>query len=500
MAADTYNNFPCNSQGQLRTPIMGRWVLMARLATLRRMKSPVLLLIFLLVLAHSTLSWGASNGNVPRGIIVDIAGPIGPAISDHVVRTIHRAESEGAALLVLRMDTPGGLDSAMRDIIRAILNADVPVASYVAPSGARAASAGTYILYASHIAAMAPATNLGAATPIPVGTPSPPSLPSPGDDGADKTDSPRDPAQRKMVNDAVAYIHSLAERRERNADWAEKAVRSGVSLTAEKALENKVIDIVAADMQSLLTQIDGRSVELATGTVTLSTANMSLDLVSPDWRTELLAIITNPSVAYILMMIGIYGLLLEGYNPGAIVPGVTGAICLLLALFAFQILPVNFAGLALIALGIALILAEAFVPSFGVLGLGGLAAFVFGSIMLMDTGVPGYQVPVAMIAATATAGALAIGATVYLLMRARQRSVVTGSEALIGAHAEAVEDFVAGDGEFSGRVWLAGEQWHAISDRALTKGQHLQVTDREGLTVTVTPDAQHRNTSPHRNT
>ena len=495
MAADTYNNFPCNSQGQLRTPIMGRWAQIVRLTMLRRMNSPVLLLISLLVLAHSTLTWGASNknGDVPRGVIVDIAGPIGPAISDHVVRSIHRAESEGAALLVLRMDTPGGLDSAMRDIIRAILNADVPVASYVAPSGARAASAGTYILYASHIAAMAPATNLGAATPIPLGTPSPPSLPSPGDGESDKTDPPSDPAQRKMVNDAVAYIRSLAERRDRNADWAEKAVRSGVSLTAEKALENKVIDIVAADMQSLLAQIDGRRVELAKGTVTLSTANMSLDLLSPDWRTELLAIITNPSVAYILMMIGIYGLLLEGYNPGAIVPGVTGAICLLLALFAFQILPVNFAGLALIALGIALILAEAFVPSFGVLGLGGLAAFVFGSIMLMDTGVPGYQVPVAMIAATATAGALAIGATVYLLMRARRRAVVTGSEALIGAHAEAVEDFVTGDGEFSGRVWLAGEQWHAISDRAVTKGQHLQVTDREGLTVTVALDPQHYN-------
>lgn len=463
-----------------------------------KMMNRLLILASLLALLPTVLMATDDAGpqRLPHGVMVDITGPIGPATSNHVVRAIHQAESEQAALLVLRMDTPGGLDSAMRDIIKAVLNAQVPVASFVAPSGARAASAGTYILYASHIAAMAPATNLGAATPIPVGAPSPPSLPEPtgepdaGGNGKDSASPPGDPAQRKMVNDAVAYIRSLAERRDRNADWAEQAVRGGVSLTAEKALEKNVIDLVASDSEDLLRQLNGRSVELSSGPVTLDTEGMSLNLIEQDWRTELLAIITNPSVAYILMMIGIYGLLLEGYNPGTFVPGVVGAICLLLALFAFQILPVNYAGLALIALGVALILTEAFAPSFGILGLGGLVAFVFGSIMLMDTGVPGYQVPVAMIAATATAGALAIGATVYLLMRARRRQVVTGSEALIGAEAEAVDAFTASGDGFSGRVWLAGEQWHAISNEALTPGQQLRVTHRDGLTVTVRADTQ----------
>ncbi len=452
---------------------------------------------WLLCLPALLLLTGAEKGEdspVPaasgHGLVVDIAGPIGPAVSDHVVKAIHRAQNENAAVLVLRMDTPGGLDTAMRDIVKAILNATVPVVGYVAPGGARAASAGTYILYATHIAVMAPATNLGAATPIPVGAPTPPTAPNP-DQEPEKEKAPKlpegDAAQRKMVNDAVAYIRSLAEKRGRNAEWAEEAVRSGASLSAEKALQMNVIDLLAEDMPTLLNSIDGREVQLAHEIRKLQTAGRSVEIIEPDWRTELLAIITNPTVAYILMMIGIYGLILEGYNPGAIVPGVVGAICLLLALFAFQVLPVNYAGLALIVLGLVLMIAEAFVPSFGVLGFGGLAAFVFGSIMLMDTGVPGYQVPIALIAATATAGALAIGTTVFLLMRARKRVVVTGSEAVIGAAAEAVDDFrPAGDG-YEGSVWLMGEIWHAYSPEAVGKGQHLQVIAREGLKVNVSP-------------
>lgn len=432
------------------------------------------------------------GGRSGYGFVVDIEGAIGPAISSHVVKALTRAEEENASLVVLRMDTPGGLDMSMREIIKAILNSSVPVVGYVAPGGARAASAGTYILYASHVAAMAPATNLGAATPIPVAGPTPPVPPNPDKRPAnDKAPTlpTGDAAQRKMINDAVAYIRSLAERRGRNADWAEQAVRGGASLSADQALKIKVIDLVAADMSSLLQKIDGFEVDLVGGKEKLLTADMRLETIEPDWRTELLAIITNPTVAYLLMMIGIYGLILEGYNPGGIVPGVAGAICLLLALFAFQILPVNYAGLALIVLGLALLMAEAFVPSFGILGLGGLTAFVFGSIMLMDTDVPGYQMPLALIAATATGGAALIGITVYLLMKARKHAVVSGSEALIGAHAEAVADFTANDEQgFDGQVWLAGEVWQATSHQALHKGQRLNVVSRDGLTVTVQPE------------
>ncbi len=451
-----------------------------------------LVLVFLLGAGNGFAEPAADQASpVQTGLVVDIDGAIGPAVSSHVVKALARAEEENASLIVLRMDTPGGLDTSMREIIKAILNSSVPVVGYVAPGGARAASAGTYILYATHVAAMAPATNLGAATPIPVAGPTPPVPPNP-DKTPENEKAPTlpagDAAQRKMINDAVAYIRSLAEKRGRNADWAEQAVRGGVSLSADQALKKKVIDLVADDVSALLTKIDGREVELVSGKKKLVTAGIQLETIEPDWRTELLAIITNPTVAYLLMMIGIYGLILEGYNPGGIVPGVVGAICLLLALFAFQILPVNYAGLALIVLGLALLMAEAFVPSFGILGLGGLVAFVFGSIMLMDTDVPGYQVPVALVAATATGGAALIGATVYLLMKARRHAVVSGSEALIGAHAEAASDFTENEQGFGGEVWLAGEIWQANSQQALHKGQRLNVVRRNGLTVTVQPE------------
>ncbi len=457
------------------------------------------LILVLLLGAGTGLAESVSDQASPAqiGLVVDINGAIGPAVSSHVVKALTRAEEEHASLVVLRMDTPGGLDTSMREIIKAILNSPVPVIGYVAPGGARAASAGTYILYAAHVAAMAPATNLGAATPIPVAGPMPPVPPNP-DKNPENEKAPTlpagDAAERKMINDAVAYIRSLAEKRGRNADWAEQAVRGGVSLSADQALKKKVIDLVADDLPGLLTKIDGREVDLVNGKQTLATAGIQLETIEPDWRTELLAIITNPTVAYLLMMIGIYGLILEGYNPGGIVPGVVGAICLLLALFAFQILPVNYAGLALIVLGLALLMAEAFVPSFGILGLGGLVAFVFGSIMLMDTDVPGYQVPFALIAATATGGALLIGTTVYLLMKARRHAVVSGAEALLGAQAEAATDFTENEQGFGGEVWLAGEIWQATSQQTLHKGQRLTVVSRNGLTVTVQPDQTERGT------
>jgi membrane-bound serine protease (ClpP class) len=434
-----------------------------------------------------------------KAALIRIEGAIGPATSGYFEKAHRRALESGASLVVVQIDTPGGLDSAMRDIIKTILNSPVPVACYVAPGGARAASAGTYILYACHVAAMAPATNLGAATPVPVGGSAPlpgmPEKPDPkdGQDGEDKDEArdkaPAKPAadamQTKIVNDAVAYIRSLAEKRGRNADWAESAVREGASLTADRALEQKVIDLVAADVDDLLKRIDGRKVETTTGELTLQTAGLPVEVHEPDWRMKFLGIITNPTVAYVLLLIGIYGLLLEGYHPGAILPGVVGAICLLLAMFAFQVLPVNYVGLALILLGVVLMIGEAFAPSFGVMGVGGLVAFVFGSIMLMDIEVPGYGVNRGIIAGIAAGGGALFGVTLYLLWRARQAPVVTGDRTLIG-HAVEISEPVEGEG------WgfVAGERWRVRTRVPLKAGDRPRVTALDGLTLIVEPDSK----------
>ncbi len=425
--------------------------------------------------------------------LIDIDGAIGPASSAHVLKAHAQAVEQGAVAVVLRLDTPGGLDSAMREIIRLILGSPIPVIGWVGPDGARAASAGTYILYATHVAAMAPATNLGAATPIPVGGSWPmptPRAPDPdaaerGDDAAadDPPDAvPADAAQTKALNDAVAYIRSLAEKRGRNADWAETAVRAGASLSAPQALEQGVIDLIAADLGSLLRAADGLTVRTAGGEVQLATAGATIRHIEPDWRIELLAVLTNPTVAYVLMLIGIYGLLLEGYNPGAILPGVTGAICLLLALYAFQLLPVNYVGLGLILLGIALMVAEATVPSFGVLGVGGAVAFVLGSVLLMDVDVPGYGVNLGVIAGIAVSAAGLLGITLWLLWRSRHTRVVTGEGGLLGQSALALE---AIDDE--GWVEVAGERWRVKTVRPLRAGQRARVVGRDGLRLDVEP-------------
>jgi membrane-bound serine protease (ClpP class) len=449
--------------------------------------------------------------------LLAIEGAIGPATADFIVRGIAQAQDEGATLVVIEMDTPGGLDTAMRDIIQAILDSSVPVASYVFPQGARAASAGTYILYASHIAAMAPATNLGAATPVAIGSPgsapvSPPAQPEgsePPADAADETDDTAAPGsdapsspeaaddepeaeagttamERKSVNDAVAYIRSLAEHHGRNADWAERAVRAAESLSARQALDANVIDVVASDLADLLEQIDGRDVEVRGETVTLATAGLIFERVEPDWRTRLLAVISNPTVAYMLMLLGIYGLIFEGYNPGAIVPGVVGAISLLLALFAFQVLPINYAGLALIGLGILLMIAEFIAPSFGALGIGGVVAFVFGSLILIDTDVPGFSTPRTLIGGIAAVAALGLLGLVWVAMRARHQPVVSGIEQLRTMTAQAIEDF-----EHEGPVWVHGERWTARSRVPVEKGQLLVVTKVDGLHLEVEPAGSH---------
>ena len=416
-------------------------------------------------------------------LLVEVKDAIGPATKEHFLSGLARAEEERMQLVVLVLDTPGGLDAAMRDMIQGILNAKVPVVTYVAPSGARAASAGTYILYASHVAAMAPGTNLGAATPVAIGgSPAPAAPPAKDGESAPQAGTAM---ERKAVNDAVAYIRSLAELRGRNVDWAEAAVRGAESLPAQEALERGVIDLVADDVAGLLAQLDGRRVTAGGKEVTLATRGMVIERFEQTWRTGLLAVITNPLVAYGLLIIGLYGLMFEGYNPGAILPGVIGAICLLLGLYALQVLSVNYAGLALVGLGIAMMIAEVFVPSFGALGIGGLAAFVIGSIILMDTDAPGFRVHMGLVGGIAAVSGIVMFGTVWMAARARRRPVTTGAEQLVGAAAEALESFTG-----RGRVRIFGEEWAAVSALPVSAGQRVTIERVEGLVLHVHPDSQ----------
>ena len=412
--------------------------------------------------------------------LIDIKGAIGPATADHMVRGLEQAQQAGAALVILRIDTPGGLDSSMRDMIKAILASSVPVVGYVSPGGARAASAGTYLLYATHIAAMAPGTNLGAATPVQIGAPSLPSLPS--DDGTREgaPAQPSDAMERKIINDAVAYIQSLAQMRGRNAQWAESAVRSGASLSAEDALELKVIDLMSGSVDALLEQLQGRSIILDEQAYVLNTQGLTLKVHEIDWRSEFLAVITNPNVAYMLMLLGIYGLIIEFSNPGLGIPGVVGAVSLLVALYAFQVLPVSYAGLGLMLLGIALMTAEAFAPSFGILGLGGIIAFVMGSIMLMDTNLPGYRIAMPMIAAFALFSAGLLVFALGLLLKARRQKLVSGLDHLLGLSL-VVESLHDG----SALVRADGELWHVESEYVLAKDDRVKVTAIDGVTLKV---------------
>lgn len=437
-----------------------------------------------LLLLAGILFITASANNENHSIVqLTINDVIGPATDDYVERAIATATIQQAALIVIRMDTPGGLDSAMRSIIKTITNSSVPVAVYVAPTGARAASAGTYILYASHIAAMAPGTNLGAATPVQIGGITPPDLQK----GKDKTDKSRQDnnqitMKQKTINDAVAYIRGLAQLRGRNQEWAEKAVREAVSLPASDALKLNVIDIIATNTPDLLKQINGREVLVQGKPRRLKTAGLTLKEINPDWRSRFLSVITNPNIAYILMLLGIYGLILEFYNPGSIVPGTVGAICLLLAMYSFQLLPVNYAGMALILLGIALMVGEAFEPSFGMLGIGGVTSFVIGSIILMDTDVPGFGIDISLIATFAVTSVILLVVVVGMAIKARQRPVVSGVEELLGSEALVIEDF-----EQQGRVNIHSENWSALCDTPLQKGQYVKVTGINGLTLQVEP-------------
>ena len=443
--------------------------------------------------------------------VVELDGAIGPASADYFIRALERADESAIDLLVLRLDTPGGLDKSMRDMIKAILASPVPVATYVAPNGSRAASAGTYIMYASHIAAMAPATNIGSSTPVNLGGEGGSPFPFPGapeeseedegDDGgqgedgeaegeADETAGEDVPQagtamERKVLNDAVSYIKGLAELRGRNVEWAEATVRDASNLTASEALEMNVIDIVADDLSALLADIHGRTVSAGGLDVVIDTSDADLEFIAPDWRYELLGIITDPNVAYILLMVGIYGIILEFYSPGIGIAAVTGIICLLLGAFALQMLPINYAGLALLIVGIGLLAAEAFSPSFGVFGVGGVIAFVIGSIILMDTDVPAYQISFPIIAAFAS---ISVGVALFAVgaaLRSRRVRAATGKESMIGGRAQVIDDFT-GDG----RVRAFGEVWQAQGgDEVFTKGDRVRIVAVEGVWVTVQPES-----------
>lgn len=437
--------------------------------------------------------------------VVPIKGGIGPATSDYVSREITLAQNSGVALVILQMDTPGGLDSAMRDIIQAIATSNVPVATWVGPSGSRAASAGTYILLASHIAAMAEATNLGAATPVQLGGITPPGTgdksptpkdKTPNDNESDEPvstpeNSDKVPAntamEKKVINDARAYIKGLARLHGRNAEWAETAVSEAASIDATEALTLNVIDFIANSPEELVNLANGRIIHVNSRDMTLTIDNPVFQARQPDWRAQMLAVITNPNVAYILMLIGIYGLLLEFYNPGIGLPGVLGGICLLLAMYALQMMPVNYAGLALLLLGVALMIAEGFSPSFGVLGLGGVVAFVLGSIILLDSDLPGFQIALPLIFGIAAFSILLIVLTIGLLLRIRRKGVTTGTTTFLGKVAVVTDDFCQG----KGRVMLDGILWTACCDddrnEILKPGDKVTVIQIKGLTLTVEP-------------
>ncbi|MCY4276758.1 MAG: nodulation protein NfeD [Gammaproteobacteria bacterium] len=480
--------------------------------------------LFLLLAGIALLAAPASTQVADQDlvVVVELEDAIGPASASYFIDSLEDANERGAKLLVLRLDTPGGLDAAMRDMIKAILASEVPVATWVAPSGARAASAGTYIMYASHFAAMASATNIGSSTPVdmmnpddsdgprrPIPFPMPDSTDEEAEDNAeaesdeesesndeaannearsedeessDEAPAPSTAMERKIINDAVAYIRGLAELRGRNADWAEESVRSGVNLPSAEALEAGVIDMVAQTIDELIEQVNGQDYKAPSGgTKTLALESPTIETVTPDWRAQLLAVITNPSVAVLLISLGSLALVAEFYT-GTGVAGVVGAICLLVAAYGMQMLPINYAGLALLILGIALMIAEFFTPTIGIFGFGGAVAFIFGGIFLLDTDVPGFDVSIGLLVGVALVMLILVSIISGAALKSWRSRVVSGTASMIGEDVEASSDFAAGE---KGKVVYHGEVWDATSVEDVSKGAILQVAGVDRLTLEV---------------
>lgn len=446
----------------------------------------VAVLVATLTAILAAITFAPAQGQQRQGPILttSIKGAIGVAATLHVCGVIDEARKTNAELVLVEIDTPGGLLSATRDLIQCILASPRPVVVYVAPSGARAASAGTYIAQAAHVAAMAPGTHLGAATPVALGLPSPLSPQDRRPEDKDKQPQAPGAVDQKVINDAVAYLKGLAQLRGRNAEWAEQAVRQAATLTAGDALKEKVVDIVAEDADGLLRQLDGRAVMLAGKETRLATVGAARVAMEPNWRMRLLAAISDPNIAFVLLLIGVYGILFEFWSPGAIVPGVVGGISLLLALTALSVLPLSYGALALVLLGIALMVAEAFVPGIGILGIGGLAAFVIGAIFLFDPRGADFDLRLAwpVIIGTAATTALLSAGVLVSVIQVRRRKPVTGSEEMIGL----VGDITSWDGR-AGSIHVHGEVWTARSDSTLKPGDPARVVQRDGLTLIVEP-------------
>ncbi len=462
------------------------------------LKTMSLVLAAMLYLLPAAPSVAGTGTTAPAGFVarIDLDGAIGPASAEYVHDALARAHREGADAVIMQLDTPGGLSTSMQDIIRDILASPVPVIAYVAPDGARAASAGTYIVYASPLAAMAPATHLGAATPVTLGGSTPLPMPARPASSPAPAASSAAPAKaqeqggsaesRKQLNDAIAYIRSLAQLRGRNAQWAEQAVRGAATLTAREALEQHVIDFIAPDTKSLLEQADGRTVQLASGPQTLHVAGLAVRDYAPGWRTRFLGIITQPTIAYLLLIAGLYGLLLEAFHPGALFPGIAGAISLLIGLYALQLLPVNYAGLALMALGATLVVTEILTPTLGILGISGVAAFTLGSIMLFHDDGTGFGVNHGVIAGLAISAMLVLALLLWLVMRARRARLFQGDASWNGKTGELLEPLPA-----NGEAWarIGGERWRVrnLGDAALPAGARVRVDHRENLLIWVVP-------------
>jgi membrane-bound serine protease (ClpP class) len=444
-------------------PIMGKRIIKSPyLFSLTFLRILSLVLIFLFpnqVVANKTV------------VLLEVNGPIGPATEEYIHQGIEHAFSEKAEFIILKLNTPGGLDKAMRSIIQDIISAPLPIITYVGPEGSRAASAGTYILYASHIAAMAPATNLGAATPI--------SLDVIGSEmGKEKHTQVNSANEKKILSDSIAYIKGLAHLRHRNEEWAEKSVKDAASLQSNEALNLKVIDVIAKNIPDLLQQLNGLPVTIQNQVAVLQTQDVNVEVWEPDWRLRFLEVITDPSIAYILLIIGIWGLFFEFYNPGFVLPGVAGTISLLLALYAFQLLPTHYTGLALTIAGIGFMAAELFVPSYGVLSAGGLIAFFVGSVLLLDLN--GYQTPWGLIIGMSIASLSFFLFIIGFAIKAKRRKLVSGSETLIGRIGIVQNDF-----KDYGWVKVEGELWKAQTSLPLKKGENVRIVKCKGLELIV---------------